>query len=42
VTRVERSLAHERLGIDHEPGLALGRQHAPQMGVPCEGRTDGQ
>jgi hypothetical protein len=31
---IERSLAHERLGIDHEPGFALGGEHVPQMEVP--------
>jgi len=34
VTRVERPLAHERLGIDHEPGFPLGGEHVPQMEVP--------
>jgi hypothetical protein len=33
---VERSLARERLGIDHEPGLALGGEHVPQMEVPVD------
>ena len=39
VTRVERSLAHERLGIDHQPGFALGGEHVPQVEVPV--RQDG-
>src|SRR5215207_4750400 len=29
VTRVERSFARERLGIDHEPGFAVGGEHVP-------------
>jgi hypothetical protein len=40
VPRVERSFAHERLGIDHEPGFALGGEKHETLTAVTLGRRD--